>query len=70
MPPAISKVCATGTIPELLTVPLVGFKEYKAACEAGEIIEPSVSEPTASTPNPDGTATAEPVDDPLGDMIR
>ena len=44
--PDVSKVLEIGTIPDLLTKPIVGFKPTIEFAEDGESIDPDVSEPS------------------------
>lgn len=67
MQPTTSKVLETLQIPDISTVPLVGFIPYKADLEAGVTTEPSASVPIASGLYPTETPTAEPDEEPPGD---
>ena len=58
--PAVSKVEEIGIIPDLLTLPIVGFIPTNELAEDGESIDPDVSEPSetedkfeAATPLPE-----------------
>ena len=46
--PDVSSVLEIGTIPDLLTKPIVGFKPTIEFAEDGERIDPDVSEPSAT----------------------
>ena len=58
---------AMGTMPLRLTRPTVGLQPTMPLTLAGEVIEPSVSVPTASAHRLAATATALPEDEPLGE---
>ena len=64
--PAVSWAAEIGTMPAPGTVPSVGFMPTTPLTAAGEMIEPSVSVPTASGASPAATAAPDPDDDPLG----
>jgi hypothetical protein len=57
-------------IPDRLISPSVGLMPTIPLNEAGEMIEPSVSVPTATAHKLDATATAEPELDPDGFRSR
>ena len=64
--PAVSCECEIGTMWVRLTRPTVGLKPTIPLTEAGQVIEPSVSVPMASSASPVATATALPADEPHG----
>src|SRR6266568_1942180 len=64
--PAVSWTGEIGTMPVRLTRPRVGFTPTIPQALAGLMIEPSVSDPTASGTSPAATATAEPELEPDG----
>ena len=64
--PAVSWLCAIGTMPRWLTVPIAGLMPTTPLTAAGHTIEPSVSVPTASGASRAATATAEPLEEPHG----
>lgn len=68
--PGLSKKSVNEYDPATSCTPTVGFRAYRAARDAGVIMEPIVSAPTASGENPAATATADPVDDPPGAYQR
>ena len=53
-----------GTMPDMLTRPLVGFSPTMLLNPAGTRPEPAVSVPSENETSPAPTATAEPDDDP------
>lgn len=63
-PPAVSWVWLIGTMPVRETSPTVGFSPTRPFIEAGQLIEPSVSVPTAAAAIPAATAAADPELDP------
>jgi hypothetical protein len=63
--PAVSWLCAIGTIPERLTRPTVGLRPTSPQTDAGLTIEPSVSVPTATAQRSALIAAAEPELEPL-----
>ena len=65
--PGASKVVEDGRIPARESRPVDGFIAYNAACEAGQLMDPWVSVPSARGANPAATATAGPPDEPQGD---
>ena len=67
MGPAVSWLCAIGTMPAPLTSPSVGFRPTRLLQAAGEVIEPSVSVPIAAAQRFAAVATAEPELEPLGE---
>ena len=62
--PGVSCVSEIGTIPERLHSPVDGRTPTTPFCDAGEMIEPSVSVPMVSAANPDAAAAPEPDDEP------
>src|SRR5512142_2701936 len=66
MGPAVSCVWEMGTMPLRLTRPTVGFSPTMPQELAGEVMEPSVSVPTAMAHKLAATAAAEPELDPDG----
>lgn len=66
MGPGLSKKSDKAYAPVISCAPTVGFKAYRAARDAGVMIEPIVSAPIASGEKPAATATADPVDEPPG----
>ena len=64
--PAVSCDSASGMMPLRLTSPSVGLMPTIPLIDDGQMIEPSVSVPTASGTRPVATATAEPLEDPQG----
>src|SRR5262249_2715450 len=64
--PMQSRKGAKGTAPATLTAPQLGFQPVTPQQWAGIRIDPPVSEPSAITPAPLATATAEPDEDPPG----
>src|SRR5262249_27923286 len=64
--PAVSWLCAMGTIPERLTSPSVGLMPTSALLLDGETTEPSVSVPIATAHRFAAAATPEPELDPEG----
>jgi hypothetical protein len=55
-----------GTIPWRLTNPTVGFMPTMPFTDAGQLIDPFVSVPIATSTNTVATATAEPELEPQG----
>jgi hypothetical protein len=66
MGPAVSWLCAIGTIPDRLTSPSVGLMPTRPQLFEGETIEPSVSEPTAAAQRFAAVAAPEPEEEPEG----
>ncbi len=66
MGPAVSCVCEIGMIPSASTIPRVGLIPAMPLIAEGDIIEPSVSVPTAAAHRFAATATADPELEPLG----
>src|SRR5690349_9392126 len=64
--PAVSWWCEIGMMPLRLTRPTVGLRPTTPDSEAGEMIEPSVSEPTAAAHRLALVAAAEPELEPDG----
>src|SRR3954467_9024937 len=64
--PGVSWVWEMGMIPVRLIRPMVGLMPTIPQKEAGEMMEPSVSVPTATEQRPAATAAAEPELDPEG----
>ena len=64
--PAVSWLCAIGTIPDRLTSPKVGLMPTIPHADAGATTDPSVSVPTATAQRLAETATPDPLLDPLG----
>src|ERR1700724_350512 len=64
--PAVSCARDSGTMPARLTGPRVGLMPTTPQALDGETIDPSVSVPTASGPNPADRPAAEPELDPDG----
>ena len=60
----MSKVLEIGTMPVLLTKPIVGFKPTIEFNEEGESMEPEVSEPSATDEKLEEIATPLPELDP------
>src|SRR5512137_433049 len=63
--PAVSCEAAIGTIPSRLTSPTVGLMPTRPHFDAGDVIDPSVSVPTATGARLAATAAALPELDPL-----
>ncbi len=63
--PAVSCEWAMGMIPERLTSPTVGLMPTSPFTEAGEVIEPSVSVPTATAARLAAMAAPDPELEPL-----
>lgn len=59
-------LCEIGTADPGTSFLTVGLIAYNAARLAGEMMDPSVSSPKEKVANPADTATAEPVEEPLG----
>src|SRR6266851_7930539 len=57
-----------GIIPCWLTRPTAGLIPTTPLADEGQIMEPSVSVPTATGIRPAATATADPLDEPHGDL--
>ena len=66
MGPAVSWLCAIGTIPVLLTSPTVGLMPTRPLTFDGETIDPSVSVPTPTAARFAATATPVPELEPEG----
>ena len=64
--PAVSWLCAIGTMPVRLISPRVGLRPTMPFTLAGETIDPSVSVPTAAAARLAAAATADPELDPDG----
>src|SRR5205814_3365408 len=64
--PAVSWLCAIGTMPSRLRSPRVGLMPTRALVLDGDTIEPSVSLPIAAAHNEAATATPDPELDPDG----
>src|SRR5262249_47588845 len=64
--PAVSWLCAIGTMPLRLTSPSVGLMPTSALLFDGETIDPSVSVPTAAAQRFAATAAPEPELEPDG----
>jgi hypothetical protein len=64
--PAVSWLCAIGTIPDRPTSPIVGLIPTSAAAAAGDVTEPSVSVPIAAAQKHDAVAEPDPELDPDG----
>ena len=60
--PLVSKKLEIGTIPDLLILPIVGFKPTKEFLEDGDKIEPEVSDPR------DATAKLAAIETPLPEL--
>ena len=65
--PAVSCVFEMGIMPARLTNPTVGLIPTIPLMDAGQLIEPSVSVPTAAAQRLAATATAEPELEPHGE---
>src|SRR4051794_33892620 len=70
MGPAVSWLCAIGTIPVRLTSPRVGLMPTRELLLDGETTEPSVSVPIAAAARLAAAATADPELDPDGVRSR
>ncbi len=57
-------------MPVRLTAPTVGLRPASEACDAGQVTEPSVSVPTATTARFAAIAAPEPELDPHGVRSR
>src|SRR5271157_600251 len=64
--PAVSWECEIGITPVRLTSPMVGLTPTIPLTDDGEMIEPSVSVPTATAQRLAATATPEPELEPDG----
>src|SRR5581483_572902 len=64
--PAVSWLCAIGTIPARLTRPSVGLMPTSELVFDGDTIDPSVSVPIATAHRLEATATPDPELDPEG----
>ena len=64
--PAVSWLCAIGMMPALLTRPSVGLMPTMPQVWLGQMMEPSVSVPTAAAQRLAATAAPEPDDEPHG----
>src|SRR5271165_6892077 len=67
--PAVSWLCAIGTMPARLTSPTVGLTVTRPFWQAGDSSEPEVSVPIAAAASPAASAAAEPELDPPGETI-
>ncbi len=67
--PAVSCVEDIGMIPVLLTSPTVGFIPTMPLTEEGQLTEPLVSVPIATSTSPVATTTPEPELEPQGVRI-
>ena len=65
--PAVSWLCAIGTIPSRLTRPTVGLSPTMPVTAAGQRMLPSVSVPMPTTARLAATATAVPELEPQGE---
>ncbi len=63
--PAVSCECAIGTMPSRLTRPSVGLTPTRPLTDDGEMIDPSVSVPTATVAKLAAIAAADPELEPL-----
>src|SRR5262245_43378895 len=68
--PAVSCECAIGMIPERLTNPSVGLMPTSPLMADGDVIEPSVSVPTATAARLAAMAAPEPELEPLVSRSR
>ncbi len=66
MGPAVSCVCAIGTMPERLTRPTVGLRPTTPFTDAGHTMDPFVSVPIAAAQKFAEAAAPEPDDEPHG----
>jgi hypothetical protein len=66
MGPAVSWLAEMGIIPLWLTSPTVGLIPTMPFADEGQMIDPSVSVPTAAAQSPAETAAPEPELDPQG----
>ena len=64
--PAVSCVAEIGIMPERLIKPTVGFIPTMPLVDAGQVTDPSVSVPTATTQRFAETAAPEPELEPQG----
>jgi len=64
--PIVSCDCEIGITPARLTSPTVGLNPTTPLTDAGHVIEPSVSVPSAADASPDATAAADPELEPHG----
>jgi hypothetical protein len=64
--PTVSKLHASGTMPDALTRPCVALSPTMPQYAAGRRVDPTVCEPRASGTMRALTAAAEPLDDPPG----
>ena len=67
--PAVSKVEEIGIIPDLLTLPIVGFIPTNELAEDGESIDPDVSEPKETEDKFEAVATPLPELEPPVSII-
>src|SRR5438445_698869 len=68
--PAVSWLCAMGTMPARLTRPSVGLMPTIPFTDDGQTTDPSVSVPTATAQRFAATATPDPELDPHGFRSR
>src|ERR1700720_3828584 len=68
--PIVSCVKETGTIPSRLISPIDGRKPTRLFADAGERIEPPVSDPVPATAKLAATAAPVPPDEPPGVRVR
>ena len=69
--PAVSRVEDMGMIPDLLTLPIVGFMPTNELADDGDSIDPDVSEPNDTDDKFDVVATPLPeLDPPVSIIIR
>src|SRR6266481_5483917 len=68
--PAVSWLWAMGIMPSCDIRPTVGFRPTIRLLDAGQVIEPSVSVPTAAAQRLVAVATAEPELEPLAVQLR
>ena len=64
--PMVSRLRLSGKTPVVSTEPMVGLNPTTPQRDAGTLIEPPVSLPTAQSHMPAATAAADPPDDPPG----
>ena len=67
--PAVSCVCEMGIIPDRLTRPTVGLIPTIPLTEEGQLTDPFVSVPIATSINPVATTTPDPELEPQGVRI-
>src|SRR6202790_5844717 len=70
MGPIVSWVKDTGTIPSRLIKPRVGRSPTKLVADAGERIEPPVSDPVPATAKLEAIAAPVPPEEPPGVLVR